>query len=122
MSIDIGQSPQHASVETYCPACGVPESSGQHGMDCAHYGDGTTVLLTAEPYSHSDDPKMTGMRGVRLSAETGYNSGRAFATDFLDVWVAESGEVEIDGMGRVPGPVAAAWFRAVADHLEDARG
>ena len=75
------------------------------------------LSLLVEPFSHSDDPKMTGMRGVRLGAETGYPSGRVFATEFLGVWVAESDEVEIDGMGRVPGDVAAAWFRAVADYL-----
>jgi hypothetical protein len=52
--IDPGQSPQHAFTETYCPACGVPESSQQHGADCPRYLDPTAAMhpadLAAIPY------------------------------------------------------------------------
>ena len=51
--IDIGQTPQHAWRETYCPSCGVPESAGlgQHGMDCRQEG-----VTTADPQPTDQPP------------------------------------------------------------------
>jgi hypothetical protein len=76
----------------------------------------TALTLTIGAFNHSDDPEHTGMRGVRLDADTGFPSGRVFSSAFPTVWVADSGDVEFEE-GRFPRDVAAAWFRAVADYL-----
>lgn len=79
----------------------------------------TQFVLDGAPYDHSRGvPEHTGMRGVTLDARTSFPSGRVFSTHFPTVFVSDSGDVEIDE-GRVTRADAAAWFRAVADYLED---
>lgn len=77
--------------------------------------------LSVERFDHSQgDPEMTGMRGVTLDAETGYNSGVVFSTRFPTVFVDDAGGVEVREDLRVPRETAAACFRAVAEYLTSA--
>lgn len=78
----------------------------------------TEIKLMAQRFTHSDDPVMTGMRGVMLDAETGFSSGRVFSTRFPTVFLSDSGIVEVGEEISVPADRAVAWLRAIADYIE----
>lgn len=71
--------------------------------------------VSVERFSHSDEPRYTGMRGTILSASTGTS---AYGVHMPDVFVSDIGDVSL-GDTRFPAGVVLAWLRAVAEHIEE---
>lgn len=76
-----------------------------------------TQQLRVEPFDHAPgDAAMTGMRGVKLDADTRFGSGIVFSRHYPTVFVADNGDIDMDEL-RIPGRDAEQWFRAVADAI-----
>lgn len=87
-------------------------------------GRTTTPQVTVEASRFDDRPHLKGypgVRGVMIDATRKVTRPHVYTFSFPTVWILDSGEVQLDQVGRWPAADFLAWIDAIRPHLLSAQ-